>query len=237
VAWLGGLDGIERLTQLFHVPAEVEDVQKLEFYLKVTSEETVNQVYDTFCLRFLDAGGNPITDEDIMIADNTTKTDWLYITVDLNGMSAFADQDIQIQFETDLSVSNITNFVIDSVSLNLICGATTPTPTQTQTPTATPTQTQTPTATPTQTQTPTPVYYVYFPVVVNEPTPTSTSTPSPSATPCPSHCASDCPSDCSSHCSNHCPSDCPSDCFTYCGWDCGWDCPSDCYSICNYYWP
>jgi hypothetical protein len=237
VAWLGGLDGIERLTQLFHVPAEVEDVQKLEFYLKVTSDETVNQVYDTFRLRFLDAGGNPITDEDIMIADNTTKTDWLYITVDLNGMSTFADQDIQIQFEADLSVSNITNFVIDSVSLNLICGATTPTPTQTQTPTATPTQTQTPTATPTQTQTPPPIYYVYLPVVVNEPTPTSTSTPSPSATPCPSHCASDCPSDCSSHCSSHCPSDCPSDCITYCGSHCGWDCPSDCYSICNYYWP
>jgi len=172
VAWLGGLDGIERLTQLFHVPADVEDVQKLEFYLKVTSDETAIQVYDTFRVRFLDAGGNPITDEDIMIADNTTKKDWSYFTVDLNGMAAFADQDIQIQFEAVFNASNITNFVIDSVSLNLICGATTPTPTQTEVPTATPTQTQTPTATPTQTETPPPVYYIYLPVVVSEPAPT-----------------------------------------------------------------
>jgi len=43
-------------------------------------------VYDTFLLRFLDAGGTPIS-SDIKIADNTTKTDWLYIWVDLGGMS------------------------------------------------------------------------------------------------------------------------------------------------------
>ena len=222
VAWFGGLVAVERLTQLFHVPPDVEDDQRLDFYLKVDFEGTANEGVATFYLRFLDAVGDSLLDEDIKIADNVTKTDWLYFYVDLNGMTELADQDIQIQFKADFNVTNITHFVIDAVSLNLICEVIPPTPTQTPTPTATPTQTEEPP----------PVYYVYLPVVVRatlpDPTATSTSTPRPSATPCPSHCASDC--------SSHCSSDCPSDCFSYCGFDCGWDCPSDCYSICSFYW-
>jgi len=189
VAWLGGLDAVERLTQLFHVPADVQDAQKLEFYLKVTSQETAIQVNDTFCLRFLDAGGNPIS-SDIMIADNTTKTDWLYISVDLSGMTEYADQDIQIQFEADLNVSKYTYFVIDSVSLNLICEAT-----------------------------PTYYVYLPIAVREPTPTPTSTpspsATPCPNHNPCPSYCSSDCSSDCTFDCIY----DCTFDCIYHCAYD------------------
>lgn len=211
VAWFGGVDAVERLTQLFHVPADVQDAQTLEFYLKVTTEETGEQVYDTFCLRFLDAGGNPIS-SDIMIADNTTPTDWLYISVDLNGMTEFAGEDIQIQFEADVNISQYTHFVIDLVSLDLICEAT-PTPTATSTPLA--------------------KYYIYLPLIARAPTPTPTATPtftpSPSATPCPSHdpCPSHCSSDCSSDCVYVCPSDCTFECIYECTFECIYDCSYD----------
>jgi len=119
VAWLGGLSAVERLTQLFHVPVNVQDKQTLEFYLKVTSEDPVIALNDTFWLRFLDAGGTPISG-DIAIANNTTKGDWSYIPVDLGGLTEFADQDIQIQFEAVLDASYYTYFVIDLVSLNLL---------------------------------------------------------------------------------------------------------------------
>ena len=222
VAWFGGVDAVERLTQLFHVPADVEDDQRLDFYLKVTSDETADEIFDTFYLRFLDADGIPLLDEDIKIADNTTKTDWLYIYVDLSGMTELADQDIQIQFKADFNVTNITHFVIDSVSLNLICEVIPPTPTQT------PTQT----ATPTQTEVPPPVHYIYLPVVVRaslpDPTVTPTSTPRPSATPCPSHCASDCSSDCGYDCSSDCTYHCSSVCTLDCVYDCTLDCVFDC---------
>ena len=204
VAWLGGLDAEERLTQLFHLDADVQDDQTLEFYLKVSTEETGTTVYDTLNLRFLDAAGETISN-DIPIANNTTPTGWVYITVDLGGTAEFADQDIQIQFECYTDSSNPTSFVIDLVSLDLICGVSPPTPTETPTPIE---------------------YYVYIPVIVKAPaaTPTDspTSTPSPSATPCPSYnsCPSDCSSDyCSSDCVFHCIYDCPFDCIYYCGYD------------------
>jgi hypothetical protein len=222
VAWFGGLDAVERLTQLFHVPPDVEDDQRLDFYLKVDSIETSSEGVDTFYLRFLDADGDPLLDEDILIADNTTETVWLYIYVDLNGMTELADQDIQIQFESDVNATNYTYFVIDSVSLNLICEVTPPTPTQT------PTQT----ATATQTEVPAPVFYIYLPVVVRDPTKTPTSTPRPSATPCPSHCSSDCSSDCGYDCS----SDCTYHCSTVCTLDCVYDCTFDCTYDCSFDW-
>jgi hypothetical protein len=201
VAWMGGLDATERLTQLFHVPEYVQDAQTLEFWIKVTSEETAIQVYDTLVLRFLDAAGNPVT-SDIAIANNTTKTDWFNIHVNLTGMSLFAGLDMQIQFEAVVNVSNITSFVLDSVSLNLICDD------------------------------PPPVYYVYLPVVVRDLPPEPTETPCATDCPsdCPSYCAGDCPSDCgsdycstdycSSDCTLHCIYDCTFDCiYDYCTWD------------------
>jgi len=202
VAWLGGLSAVERLTQLFHVPANVQDKQTLEFYIKVTSEDPVIAMNDTFWLRFLNAGGNPISG-DIAIANNTTKVDWSLIPVDLDGMTEFADQDIQIQFEAVLDASYYTYFVIDSVSLNLLCDTIPPTPTETEPP---------------------PEYYIYLPVVVKAPPPTAT--PRPSATPCPSH--DPCPSDCSSDCSSDCVYDCSSDCTFECIYDCTFDCIYDC---------
>ena len=189
----------------------MEDEQRVYFYLKVATAETDNQVYDTLIMRFLDASGIPITEQDFMIANNTTPTAWDYYYYPFQGMSLFADQDIQIQFECVTNDSNDTLFGLDVVSLEWDCIPPTPTPTSTPTPTEI-------------------VYYIYLPVVVRMPTPTPTSTPKPSATPCPSHCSSDCSSHCSS---DYCSSD-------YCSLDCsciGWYCPSDCYSICGYYWP
>jgi hypothetical protein len=201
VAWLGGIDAQEKLTQLFHVPVDVQDAQTFKFYLKVTTQETGDQVYDTFDLRFLDAGGNPIS-SDIRIADNTTPTDWLNIFVNLTGMTSIADRDIQVQFECVTDSSNDTNFVIDSVSLDLICRALyyVYLPVIARAPTPTPTDAPTPTLTP-------------------------SATPCPSYNPCPSDCGYDCPSDCSSDCpTDYCSSDCVFDCIYYCPFDCIYDC-------------
>jgi hypothetical protein len=210
VAWMGGLSATERLTQLFHVPAYVQDAQKLEFYLKVTSADPYIQRDDVFYLRFLDGVGNPVS-TNIFIADNTDRTDWIYIYVDITGMQSFADQDMQIQFVAVVDSSYITNFVIDSVSLNMTCD---PTPT------------------------PKPVYYVYLPVIIKpiSPTPTSTptSTPTPTATPCPAH--NTCPTDCSSDCGYDCGSDCTYDCSNDCTFECIYDCTFDCIYDCSYNW-
>ncbi len=218
VAWFGGIDAVERLTQLFHVPINVQDAQTLGFYLKTTSEDPYIAVNDTFLLRFLDGVGNPITN-DIAIANNTDKGDWAYIYVDLTGMSGLADQDMQIQFEAVLDATYVTNFVIDSVSLNLLCDPIPPTPTATATP-----------LTPTPTET-TPSYYIYLPIIIKSAIPTSTSTstatPCPSYNPCPTDCSTDCPSDCSYDCIYDCSNDCTFDCIYDCGFDCIYDCAFD----------
>jgi hypothetical protein len=206
VAWFGGLDAVERLTQLFHVPADVEDAQTLTFYVKVITEETSTQVSDTLDLRFLNASGNPIT-SDIKIANNTTPTDWFRVAVDLTGITTVADTDIQVQFECTVNSSYSTSFVVDLVSLNLVCGSVTP------------------------------QFYLFLPVVSTEPTATPTSTPTatprPSATPCPSYdpCPSYCSSDCTSDCrTDYCSSDCSLDCIYDCTFDCIYDCGADwCY--------
>jgi hypothetical protein len=209
VAWMGGVDDTERLTQVFYVPDKALDNQKLEFYLRVTSEEVAAERFDTLILRFLDASGTAISD-DIFVADNTDKMGWTYHWVDLSGMAEYAGQNIQIQFEAVLNPTNSTSFVIDSVSLEVSCQtfyvylpvifrAPPPTPTN---------------------------------------TPTSTPSPSPTACPnhdsCPSHCGSDCGSDCGydcgSDCAYHCSSICTLDCVYDCGFDCVYDCGADwCY--------
>jgi uncharacterized protein YgiM (DUF1202 family) len=207
VAWFGGPDASERLTQLFHVPADVQDAQKFEFYVKVTSEETSDQVSDRFSLRFLDAGGKPLC-PDILIATNTTKTDWMRISIDLTGVSEHADRDMQIQFVCVTDSINNTSFVIDSVSLDLICETSTYyvyLPVIVRAPTHTPTQ-------------------------------TPTSTPTPSATPCPSHtpctCDSYVPCTCNTYSGCTCESDVPCVCDTYRACTC-----VSHYCSCEYYWP
>lgn len=209
VAWLGGLGGYERLTQTIYIPINVKDAQKLEFYLKVTSEEVTIQVHDTLSLRFLDAGGNPIS-SDIPIASDLDRSDWQYQFVDLTGLQTFAAQNIQIQFEGAYNTTRITNFVLDLVSLNLSCDPITPTPTSTAT------------------KTPTPVYYVYLPLIVQETPPAPTSTPTPTATSCSGYCGYDCPSDCGYDCPYECVYDCPSECTFECIYECTFECIYDC---------
>jgi hypothetical protein len=122
VANLGGVDyALDKLSQLFHVPADVEDLQTLEFYLKVTTEEIYGTPYDYLVLRLLDASGTPIHD-DLSIADNTSPMDWSLQSIQLDGFSGHADRNIQIQFKATTDSSNISTFVIDEVSLNLTCG-------------------------------------------------------------------------------------------------------------------
>jgi len=171
-SWVARLVGVnnalDKLTQLFHAPADVEDVQTLEFYLKVTTRESsITTAYDKLVLRLLDASGTPIC-ADTSIADNLSPMDWSHQSIQLPGFSSHADQDMHIQFKATTDSASITSFVIDSVSLNLTCGTITPTPTNTPTPT----------------ETPTAAYYLYLPiVVVSEPTPTPTNTPTKTRTP------------------------------------------------------
>lgn len=209
VAWFGGENVQEKLTQLFHVPADVQNDQVLEFYIHVSTQETGSTAYDKFFVRYLNASGSPIS-PDFPIGDNTTPTNWMRFLMDLSGLTTFANQDIQIQFECDTDSSNDTYFVLDMISLNLACGPITPTPTNTPT--------VTPTATPTLTPTPI-IFYTYLPITANLKPPTVTPTPKPTSTPCPSH--NSCPSDCSS---DYCSSDCTFDCIYDCTFDCIYDC-------------
>ncbi|HEY62116.1 MAG TPA: SH3 domain-containing protein [Anaerolineae bacterium] len=198
VAWLGGLNETERLTQLFHVPAKVRDTQRFDFYLKVSSEETGNAAYDILRMRFLDAAGNPIS-PDIPIADNTDEANWKYYYGDITEMRSVADKNIQVQFEGVYDATNITEFVIDKVSFKMTCEDIyyiyLP--------------------------------IVMRPVGPTS-TPSPTSTPYPTATSCSSHCSSDCTSDCTSDCSYDCTYDCSSDCTFDCIYECTFDCIYDC---------
>jgi hypothetical protein len=189
VAWFGGLDAVETLTQLFHVPADVRDAQILTFYIEVATDETGSQVYDTFSLRFFDAIGTPISPS-FPIANNTTPTNWTVVSMELNGMAYFAGQYIQIQFVCTVDTSNISSFAIDLVSL-------TPAPYYVylpvvlRIPTPTPTTTPIPTATPCASYNPCPSHCTYD---------------------CPSDCYSDCYSDCGYVCIYDCTFDCIYDC-------------------------
>ncbi len=217
VAWLGGPDADERLTQLFHMPADVQDAQTLKFYLKVTTDETGATVDDVFRLRFLDAVGNPIS-SDTHIRDNTSPTDWVQVSVSLTGMTGFADQNIQVQFECITDSSLDTYFVLDLVSLNLICGALyyvyLPVVMREPPPTPTP----------------------------GCPSDCTSDCPSDGcSSDCGYDCGYDCPIDCPVDCIVDCPIDCPIDyicpvdcivdCY-HCGYDCSYDCPVDCIVYC-----
>lgn len=209
VAWFGGISAVERLTQLFHVPINVQDVQRIYFYMKVTSEDPFPAVNDTFWMRFLDGAGNPITG-DIPLANNTDRTDWGQYYVELTGMTSMADQDMQIQFEAVLNDTYITNFVIDQVSLDLQCDPLNPSYY---------------------------IYIPVIINSVNPPsTPTPSPTPCPSYNPCPTDCATDCGSDCPFDCSSDCSYDCTYDCGSDCTFECIYDCPFDCVYYCGYDW-
>jgi uncharacterized protein YgiM (DUF1202 family) len=208
VAWFGGIDAVERLTQRFHIPNRVLDTQTLFFYLLVSTEETSSQVYDTFLLRFLDTNGSAVSN-DIAIANNTTPTNWLEIQVDLTGVTSVADQDLQLQFEASVDSSMNSHFVLDSVSFDLVC--------DTNFYVYVPVIVSAP-------STPTPI-------------PPEPPCPSDCPSDCPSHCGSDCPSHCSSHCGSHCSSDCPLDCVYDCPFDCIYYCGWDCSYDCSYDWP
>ena len=177
VALLGGVNyATDKLTQLIHLPADIQDIQLFEFYLEMTTEETSTGIYDWLVFRLLDAGGTPISN-DVQIADNTAPvTDWTNLGVEISGLSGFAGMDIQIQFEGHTDVTLLTSFVIDAVSFNLTCGNITPTPTDI------------PTSTPVG-------LFVYLPIVMNGfnpiPTNTPTKTPTPTATSTPGPCSCD----------------------------------------------
>jgi hypothetical protein len=189
VAWFGGLDAVETLTQLLSVPADVRDGQILTFYIEVTTEETGTGVYDTFGLRFFDGIGTPISDV-FPIANNRTPTSWRVVSMELNGMAHYAGQYIRMQFVCTVDTTKASHFAIDLVSL-------TPAPYELylpvviRMPTPTPTTTPIPTATPCASYNPCPSHCTYD---------------------CPSDCYSDCYSDCGYVCIYDCTFDCIYDC-------------------------
>lgn len=201
VAWFGGDNAEERLTQLFHVPWDVEDAQKLTFYLYVLTTEPGTGVYDVFRMRFLNAAGNLFPETELLIADNNSPAGWYEWTIDITGMRGVADQDIRLQFECINNSTNNTSFYLDLVSLNVTCS-------------------------PPQVFVYLPLV-VKQPLPTPTPTPCTSDCPSDCGTDCSTHCSSDycssdCPSDCWSYCGSHCGWDCASDCYSICNYDWGW---------------
>jgi len=197
-ALFGGDNAEERLTQLFHVPPDVEDAQQLTFYLYVLTTETGTGVYDVFNMRFLNAAGNPFPDTELRIADNNSPAAWYRWTIDLTGMWGVADQDIRVQFECINDSSSSTSFYLDLVSMNVTCG---PRPT---------------------------FVYLPLVVKQPPPTPTPTPCGSYCGSDCGSYCGSDycssdyCSSDCPTYCGSHCGWDCSGDCYSICLYDWAW---------------
>jgi len=123
VAWFGGYDDADDLlTQAFHVPAGAIVTQTLGLYIYVETEELLPGAYDLLYLRFLDGSGKPISD-DILLADDdfTPLGKWTYLPIELSRFDTIAGQTIQIQFEGTTDGRDLTNFVLDGISLTVKC--------------------------------------------------------------------------------------------------------------------
>lgn len=187
-ALFGGNNAQEMLTQLFHVPWDVEDAQTMTFYLYVFTTETGTGVYDVFRMRFLNAAGNPFPDTELLIADNNWPAGWYRWTIDLTGMRGVADQDIRVQFECINDSDNSTSFYLDLVSMNVTCGP------------------------------PPLFVYLPLVVKQPPPTPTPIPCTSYCGSDCGSDCGSYCGGYCGSDCGWDCPSNCYSICSYNWSW-------------------
>ena len=124
VVWFGGYTEplpLDVITQTIHVPAAAQNEQTLTLYLYVESNEA-GGAWDVLSLRFYDSQGSAVSDP-IVIADSTAAPmPWTQQQINLTGFSMFAGQDLRIEFRSTADYANITNFVIDLISLRVVCG-------------------------------------------------------------------------------------------------------------------
>jgi hypothetical protein len=126
--WVAWLDGYfladDRIYQRIHIPDGAQDSSTLEFYLYVDLGGLDPSPGDTLWLQFFDSSWNPASDP-TFIADGSAPMGWTYNLVTLPGISGFAGEDMYIQFRgTTDDEDGITSFLLDVVSLKIVCGST-----------------------------------------------------------------------------------------------------------------
>lgn len=122
IAWLAGYyEADDRIYQRIHIPEEAADSQSLTFWLQVELGFNASPS-DTLYLQFFDASWNAASNPEL-IAGGSAAMSWTPYTVTLYGFSGFAGQDLYIQFRgTTDDDNNMTNFFLDVVSLEIVCG-------------------------------------------------------------------------------------------------------------------
>ncbi len=163
--WFAWIDGYSSpvtdpgVSQTVAIPAGC--TATLSYYLFVGTNESKTTVKDTF---YVTVNGTTV-----QTFNNTTNTGGGYVKESVN-LSSYAGSNATINFYGVQTGTRVTNFFVDSTSLALSGGTSTPTPSPTATPTTAPTATPTtaPTATPTTHPTTSPT---------SSPTTTPTSTP------------------------------------------------------------
>lgn len=122
-AWLGGYNNAnDKLYQYFTVPVNLDSLT-LSYYVWVGTEETSGQ-WDYLYVTLRDEN-NAIHSSDQL--DNSTLPEhtWVRREQTIYGLSSLAGQQLHLMFQTTTDGSNITNFVVDNVSLVEHCGAAT----------------------------------------------------------------------------------------------------------------
>jgi hypothetical protein len=122
-AWFGGYNGADdKLYQEFIVPNDTTSASLIYYVWMGTDEIPRPTAYDHLYVRLYDSAGGLIRELD-HIDNQATEHVWLQRSIPLDGLGAWTGQRLRLSFEAKTDSSEITNFVVDDVSLSMHCGA------------------------------------------------------------------------------------------------------------------
>lgn len=116
LAWLGGYSGD---TDLFHqdffLPADATPVT-MNGVIWIASEETLGIAFDTLELELVNVASGAALETLQSWSNLDQSTDWVAFNATVNGN--YAGQTLRLRLTANLDVSNNTNFLLDTLSLN-----------------------------------------------------------------------------------------------------------------------
>ncbi len=122
LAWFLGQDGrSDTLWQPITVLPGMSGNLQITYWVYVTSQETNNDA-DYLKLRLRDSAGNLIRQLDRVDSYRTPRDQWVQRTVLAGDLSAYIQQSIRLSFESDSNTANMTNILLDAVTLTAVCG-------------------------------------------------------------------------------------------------------------------
>jgi len=119
-AWLGGYNSADdTLYQAFTVPPGMTSAT-VHFYVVMETAETLPVYFDHFYARLRDSDGRLLAE--LYALHNTAQEYvWFYVTAEVSGFEALVGQTVRLSFETSTDSIDVTNFVLDDVSLVMHC--------------------------------------------------------------------------------------------------------------------